>query len=72
MTDQAFPLSPPSVGPSGDLRWPEQGMTLRDYFAGQALAGLSADPSIESDLGEIAYNIADSMIRARQKISSDE
>ena len=44
------------------------GMTLRDYFAGQALAGIfaSANFSFAKDwIGGKAYEAADSMIAAR-------
>jgi len=47
------------------------GMTLRDYFAGQWLAGLGADPSTgsqfhnASDVAENCYHMADAMIAAR-------
>ena len=44
-------------------------ITLRDYFAGQALAGFCADPSITADSEQIApvcYKFADSMLKARE------
>lgn len=45
----AFPVSIPGCVDNG---W--QGMTLRDYFAGQALVGIcgnfSSDPSVADDL----------------------
>lgn len=45
------------------------GMTLRDYFAAQALAGLMAHETIEylspNDIAERAYEKADAMIRIR-------
>lgn len=40
---QAFP-QPVTVGPNDDLYPAYPGMTLRDWFAGQALAGLCANP----------------------------
>lgn len=43
------------------------GMSLRDYFAGQAVAGLSADPNYDQyykDFGKNAYEIADALIAA--------
>jgi hypothetical protein len=47
------------------------GMTLRDYFAGQALAGVSANPEPGLDSDEDAaswcYHIADAMIAARDR-----
>ena len=48
------------------------GMTLRDWFAGQALMGLCADPSNhelyddEHDAAKSAYDIADAMLEARK------
>ncbi len=47
-----------------------QGMTLRDYFAGQALGGLSADPKFDADdirTAELAYRYADAMLKVREK-----
>jgi hypothetical protein len=49
------------------------GMELRDYFAGQALAGncgfslAGGDGVTASQLAEEAYNIADAMLAAREK-----
>lgn len=46
------------------------GMTLRDWFAGQALAGMLAGP--EGDItpteaiGQYAYQTADAMLEARK------
>ena len=48
----------------------EFGMTLRDYFAGQALAGALADPTCDVspiDLAKIAYREADAMLAAREE-----
>ena len=50
-----------------------QGMTLRDWFAGQAIMGLCADPSNHElfdgpdDAAENAYAIADAMLAERSK-----
>jgi hypothetical protein len=53
---------------------PKDGMTLRDYFATQALAGLLANPStkLEDNDGiraaaEFTYDIADAMLKARDR-----
>jgi hypothetical protein len=45
------------------------GMTLRDYFAGQALAGLVTNTYLE-DLGELSYKIAEALLIERQKYES--
>lgn len=71
----AFPFVVP------DVRDPESGagisqgcayggMTLRDWFAGQALMGLVADPNNMSPAeqnGISAYKFADAMLEARKK-----
>lgn len=50
----------------------QKGMTLRDWFAGQIISGLCADPTnhalftTESEAAESAYTIADAMIAARE------
>ena len=49
---------------------PQPGMSLRDWFAGQALMGVLADPNCGHDLGrtaEWAYMCADAMIAEREK-----
>lgn len=44
------------------------GMSLRDYFAGQALAGLAVQSYASAVfLAESAYRIADEMLKARQQ-----
>jgi hypothetical protein len=45
------------------------GMTLRDWFAGQALAGLASyvtKGATFDDIAKDAYAIADAMLRARE------
>lgn len=41
-------------------------LTLRDYFAAQALIGLLSNPTnIRTGVEEVAYGIADEMIKQR-------
>jgi len=46
-----------------------RGMTLRDWFAGQALAGIcvGVDDPNEPWIAQKAYQIADAMMEARKK-----
>lgn len=71
---QAFPHGDPIHG--GDL-----GMSLRDWFAGHALAGTLANPDISAsaarckvstadfrvEVAKSAYAIADAMLAVREK-----
>lgn len=46
------------------------GMTLRDYFAAKAMAGMLSDPTVACDgvrLSRIAYAHADAMLAERDK-----
>jgi len=50
----------------------EPGMTMRDYFAGQALAGMSSDISWYENIewqraAVVAYGLADAMLAKREK-----
>ena len=50
----------------------DPGMSLRDWFAGQALTALLGDTSVEWDasgerLARFAYKMADAMIKAREQ-----
>jgi hypothetical protein len=63
----AFPHSV-AVAPSGDVYGSDYFggcMSLRDWFAGQALAGLLANASNQVD-ARVAYAIADAMLVARK------
>lgn len=70
----AFPMCGEPYGDPDDVRW-TPGMTLRDYFAAKALAGMLANPKWGEKLpaGEEecaahwAYSFADYMLRARAK-----
>ena len=47
------------------------GMSLRDYFAAKALQGMCADPVYQptnmTDVGVVAYGLADIMLAERAK-----
>ena len=70
----AFPR-PKSFNPSGHFEsFAQDGMSLRDWFAGQALIGfiMRASPPerysiVDSELAERAYEFAAAMLEARQK-----
>lgn len=71
----AFPCTNEQFGSAGA----SSGMTLRDWFAGQALAGLirnrdalhvlngAPDFPVKANVAEAAYSIADAMLAARAK-----
>jgi hypothetical protein len=50
---------------------PFQGMTLRDYFAAKAMTGLLTAEIVgeysNEHVAEIAYRIADAMLKAREE-----
>jgi hypothetical protein len=68
----AFPR-PATKGSSGSIiRESQNGMTLRDWFAGQALAGILLNYTTqkfgasEFTVGTAAYQYADAMLAARE------
>ena len=58
----AFPLD---LTVDGERRW-GYGMTLRDYFAAQAMQALIDNDGLSSEIPTQAYDIADAMIEARK------
>ena len=85
VNDDGGPAFPRTAGPIIDhdaYHQPQDGMTLRDYFAGQALVGLGfwwcpheektkANPKYDrnraiQENALLAYNIADAMLKARK------
>lgn len=71
----AFPQNvPPGVIGSGCGPHVEWGMTLRDWFAGQALANDNVSwhdaPNWAANVAEQAYQIADAMLAARERKES--
>ena len=60
----AFPRS------ASDISDGSEGMSVRDYFAGKALAGMLADSTIDlamSDIADRAFRYADAMLAEREK-----
>ena len=60
----AFPVTPMDSG--GQIATTMMGMSLREWFAGMALHGLLANPSVilkQTDIPELSFEYADSMIR---------
>ena len=53
----------------GDARFRgSDGMTLRDYFAGQSILGLALQTdTIDSNVAQWAYALADAMLAARER-----
>jgi hypothetical protein len=65
----AFPVNT-SAGHEDGAFEPHPGMTLRDWFAGQALAGLLGNAgkvSNEDGYAQQSYMIADAMLAARKQ-----
>lgn len=73
-----------SDNPTGGPAFPSEtleyglfpGMSLRDWFAGQALSGMINSPHVKSgvgpeDLAHDAYQFADAMLKAREDIPHD-
>jgi hypothetical protein len=51
-----------AISPTGHA----QGMTLRDYFAAQAMQALIDNDGLFSEIPTQAYEIADAMMKARE------
>jgi hypothetical protein len=77
---QAFPCPGMTGLPNDELLWPSMGMSLRDYFAAQALVAAGTWSPLPSDKAHYygtqedaaaraswAYRIADSMLTQRDK-----
>jgi hypothetical protein len=64
----AFPM-PDVLHVNGMVQHGFNGMTLREYYAGQALAGLASyvtKGATFDDIAKDAYAIADAMLKARE------
>jgi len=70
MNELAFPQSNDRVVGSLSVA-KSQGMTLRDYFAAKAMTGLLTAEIVgeysNEHVAEIAYRIADAMLKAREQ-----
>ena len=65
----AFPCETYGLRNGKETTIPTNGMTLRDYFAGQALEGMLSNPESISNKTSVAihaYGFADAMIKARE------
>lgn len=61
------PAFPQTIDDMGTLRSVAEGMTLRDYFAGQALAGNINSITNLHEVAKDAYKVADAMLLEREK-----
>lgn len=62
------PAFPQTIDDMGTLRSFTEGMTLRDYFAGQALIGIIIETVMEKEItAKQAYDYADAMLTERNK-----
>jgi len=70
MNEPAFPR-PASPAHQHGMHKPQDGMTLRDYFAAKAMTGLLTAEIVgeysNEHVAEIAYRIADAMLKAREE-----
>lgn len=70
-TDTGGPAFP-TTKPLDSWSDPNQGMTLRDYFAAKAMQGIlraTLTPNTvwsQDEAAETAYNVADAMLKARK------
>ena len=68
------PAYPNDIPISNDERFVHPGMSLRDYFAGQVIAGIFAGKwaqmphmNPEQAFANTAYTVADAMLRRRER-----
>lgn len=80
INDGGFAFAAVAMGPAGDAHL-QEGMTLRDWFAGQALAGLMAHPKCgmvgpgyedrTNCAAREAYALADALLAERSKAGGE-
>lgn len=69
-TMKAFPV-PSYVNVAGETHdVSNQGMDLRDYFAGMALIGLANMEQDDNVVATLAYNLANAMMKERNRNAS--
>lgn len=74
MDEQAFPMMTHDDPLYGGRIVGQRGMTLRDYFAAQIAAGLSAYSGTEGisfgpyNIAGRSYEVADAMMKARKEL----
>lgn len=67
----AFPFQEKT--PNGEHYFSHGGMSLRDYFAGQVIAGaVTLDDARAQGCAHWAYEVADAMLAARRPASGEE
>lgn len=67
----AYPCPGMAGLPNGELVYPEGGMSLRDHFAGLAMAAIIPSTQLGFDaICDEAYSYADAMLRARARENS--
>jgi hypothetical protein len=68
----AFPI-PTTTYMNGEVEHGSYGMTLRDYFAGQAIVGIECNITYKvkpSFAASWAYETADAMLEARKDVTN--
>jgi hypothetical protein len=66
MTEYVYPQDVRAHDEDGTYLYQENGMTLRDYFAGQALVGIAQRGQYTNTVAAaIAYEYADALMKAR-------
>jgi len=60
-------MSKDTGGPAFPFGTAYAGMTLRDYFAAKAMQGLMDAAMPMPEIAETAYDMADAMLKAREK-----
>ena len=63
----AFPVISKDIGYHAEIKQLATGMSLRDYFAAQALGALSVLETDKQKLAHECYEFADAMLQERDK-----